>query len=202
MLSVDTNPKQFFDAFFAQSDGRRFFSPRIAIRQALCRMTARYLSEQIRGAIQRRRSAVRVDASPGFELCPAAACQIEQPSEACPAVAPGDKFQIVPCFEHPLIPAWQSFLAANDIGVAGIEFIAAVHRSVQDVMNSLILDTVPSDVTIDYYDDTEWNDIRSDWITQQKLSVFFETGKSALPPARAGEIRAFAAKVAADIRAN
>ena len=68
--------------------------------------------------------AVRVDTSQGFELCPADACQIEQPSETCPAVAPGDKFQIVARFEHPLIPAWQSFLAANDIGVAGIEFIA------------------------------------------------------------------------------
>jgi hypothetical protein len=68
--------------------------------------------------------AVRVDTSQGFELCPADACQIEQPSEACPAVAPGDKFQIVPRFDHPLIPAWHSFLAANDIGVAGIEFIA------------------------------------------------------------------------------
>lgn len=67
--------------------------------------------------------AVRVDTSEGFELCPADACQIAQPSETCPAIAPGDKFQIVPRFEHPLIPAWQSFLAANDIGVAGIEFI-------------------------------------------------------------------------------
>ena len=68
--------------------------------------------------------AVRVDTSQGFELCPADACQIEQPSDACPAVATGDKFQIVPHFDHPLVPAWQSFLAANDIGVAGIEFIA------------------------------------------------------------------------------
>jgi hypothetical protein len=68
--------------------------------------------------------AVRVDTSQGFELCPADACQIAQPGPACPAVAPGDKFQIVPRFEHPLVPAWQSFLAANDIGVAGIEFIA------------------------------------------------------------------------------
>ena len=67
--------------------------------------------------------AVRVDTSQGFELCPADACQIEQPSEACPAVAPGEKFQIVPRFEHPLIPAWQSFLTANDMGIAGIEFI-------------------------------------------------------------------------------
>jgi hypothetical protein len=68
--------------------------------------------------------AVRVDTSQGFELCPADACQIEQPGEVCPAVAPGHKFQIVPHFDHPLIPAWQAFLAANDIGVAGIEFIA------------------------------------------------------------------------------
>jgi len=68
--------------------------------------------------------AVRVDTSQGFELCPADACQIEQPSDACPAVAPGDKFQIVPRFDHPLVPTWQSFLAANDIGIAGIEFIA------------------------------------------------------------------------------
>jgi hypothetical protein len=67
--------------------------------------------------------AVRVDTTQGFELCPADACQIQQSSEACPAVAPGDKFQILPRFEHPLIPAWQSFLAANDISVAGIEFI-------------------------------------------------------------------------------
>src|SRR5262249_11659541 len=67
--------------------------------------------------------AVRVDTSQGFELCPADACEIEQASEACPAVAQGDKFQIMPRFEHPLIPAWQSFLAANNIGVAGIEFI-------------------------------------------------------------------------------
>jgi glutathione synthase/RimK-type ligase-like ATP-grasp enzyme len=70
--------------------------------------------------------AVRVDTSQGFELCPADVCQIEQPSEARPAVASGDKFQIVPRFEHSLIPAWLSFLAANDIGVAGIEFIEDV----------------------------------------------------------------------------
>jgi glutathione synthase/RimK-type ligase-like ATP-grasp enzyme len=67
--------------------------------------------------------AVRVDTSQGFELCPADACQVEEPSAACPAVAPADKFQILARFEHPLIPAWQAFLAANDIGVAGIEFI-------------------------------------------------------------------------------
>src|SRR3954468_5231331 len=69
--------------------------------------------------------AVRVDTSQGFELCPADACQIDSPSLAvtCPAVGPSDKFQIVRDFDHPLLPKWQAFLAANDIGIAGIEFI-------------------------------------------------------------------------------
>src|SRR4051794_3855212 len=69
--------------------------------------------------------AVRVDTSQGFELCPADVCQIDSPSlaVACPAVAPGDKFQIVRNFDHPLIARWQAFLAANDIAIAGIEFI-------------------------------------------------------------------------------
>ena len=64
------------------------------------------------------------------ELCPADACQIEQPSEACPAEAPGDKFpDRTRLFEHPLIPALRNpFLAANDIGVAGIEFIEDAQR--------------------------------------------------------------------------
>jgi hypothetical protein len=69
--------------------------------------------------------AVRVDTSQGFELCPADACQIDAPAlaEVCPAVAPSDKFQIVRDFDHPLIARWQAFLAANDIAIAGVEFI-------------------------------------------------------------------------------
>jgi hypothetical protein len=69
--------------------------------------------------------AVRVDTSQGFELCPADACQIDAPAlaEVCPAVAPADKFQIVRDFDHPLIGRWRAFLGANDIGIAGIEFI-------------------------------------------------------------------------------
>jgi glutathione synthase/RimK-type ligase-like ATP-grasp enzyme len=66
--------------------------------------------------------AVRVDTSEGFELCPADACQ-RTPASVCPAVGQGDKFQILSRFEHPLLPAWQAFLAASDIGIAGIEFI-------------------------------------------------------------------------------
>jgi glutathione synthase/RimK-type ligase-like ATP-grasp enzyme len=69
--------------------------------------------------------AVRVDTSQGFELCPADACQIDAPplADVCPAVAPSDKFNIVRDFDQPLVERWQAFLAANGIGIAGIEFI-------------------------------------------------------------------------------
>jgi hypothetical protein len=69
--------------------------------------------------------ALRVDTSQGFELCPADACQVDAAplAIACPADAPSDKFQIVREFEHPLLPRWQAFLAANEVEVAGVEFI-------------------------------------------------------------------------------
>jgi hypothetical protein len=66
--------------------------------------------------------AVRVDTSQGFELCPADQCQIPE-SGVCPAVAPSEKFRIVDGFVSPLIQAYETFLAASDIGIAGIEFI-------------------------------------------------------------------------------
>ncbi len=66
--------------------------------------------------------AVRVDTSEGFELCPADVCRIDDAS-ACPAVAPAEKFRIIPEFRHPFVEKWEAFLAANDIGIAGIEFI-------------------------------------------------------------------------------
>ena len=66
--------------------------------------------------------AVRVDTSQGFELCPADQCQIEV-GAACPAVAPGAKFRISEGFASPLVARYEAFLAANDIGIAGIEFI-------------------------------------------------------------------------------
>jgi len=69
--------------------------------------------------------AVAVDTSQGFELCPADACRVDAAtaSGACPAEAPSEKFRILRDFAHPLIPRWQAFLAENDIGVAGVEFI-------------------------------------------------------------------------------
>jgi hypothetical protein len=70
--------------------------------------------------------AVQVDTSQGFELCPADACQIDSAaigSAACPAVAPSEKFRIVEGYRDPLISTYESFLAANGIGIAGIEVI-------------------------------------------------------------------------------
>lgn len=67
--------------------------------------------------------AVRVDTSEGFELCPADACVINRDTLTCPADGVADKFQIIQDFEHPLVEKWEAFLAANDIGIAGIEFI-------------------------------------------------------------------------------
>ena len=65
--------------------------------------------------------AVKVDTSEGFELCPADVCQMPS-SAVCPAVAPAAKFQVLEGFTHPLIPRWEAFLAANNIGVGAIEF--------------------------------------------------------------------------------
>ncbi|MFQ5784778.1 MAG: RimK family alpha-L-glutamate ligase [Alphaproteobacteria bacterium] len=66
--------------------------------------------------------AVRVDTSEGFELCPADACRIEDRN--CPAgETPPGLFTVLTGFEHPLVGAYERFLAANGIEIAGVEFI-------------------------------------------------------------------------------
>ena len=68
--------------------------------------------------------AVRVDTSEGFELCPADTCQIGD--LFCPVgeeVEEKPKFQVVTDFDDPILAQYESFLAANHITVAGIEFI-------------------------------------------------------------------------------
>jgi glutathione synthase/RimK-type ligase-like ATP-grasp enzyme len=74
--------------------------------------------------------AVQVDTSLGFELCPADVCQIndlvcpvgEEPAPvAAPSSAP--RFKIIGGFAEPMIEKYERFLAANGIGIAGIEFI-------------------------------------------------------------------------------
>ena len=69
--------------------------------------------------------AVRVDASQGFELCPADACRVDDAfcpvGESGPAFAP--RFRIIDRFSHPIVERYRRFLADNGIGIAGIEFI-------------------------------------------------------------------------------
>ena len=66
--------------------------------------------------------AVQVDTSDGFELCPADACAVGD--AACPATdGPRAKFTIVDNIDAGLKRRYEAFLAANDIGVAGIEFV-------------------------------------------------------------------------------
>ncbi|MBT9153263.1 MAG: hypothetical protein DDT35_01492 [Firmicutes bacterium] len=67
--------------------------------------------------------AVQVDTSEGFQLCPADACQIGD--AFCPAEGgrARPKFEIITGFADPIIPRYEGFLRANEIAVAGIEFI-------------------------------------------------------------------------------
>lgn len=69
--------------------------------------------------------AVRVDTSNGFELCPADACQIND--LFCPVGEPVEekpKFEIIHDVNPEQIARYEAFLAANNITVAGIEFIS------------------------------------------------------------------------------
>jgi hypothetical protein len=66
--------------------------------------------------------AVEVDTSEGFELCPADACSVGD--TACPATEGSRaKFTIIDDIDAGLKRRYEAFLAANDIDVAGIEFV-------------------------------------------------------------------------------
>src|SRR5437870_349653 len=66
--------------------------------------------------------AVEVDTSDGFELCPADICAVGD--AFCPAGdEPRAKFTIIDRIDPDLKQRYEAFLAANEIGVAGIEFI-------------------------------------------------------------------------------
>jgi len=67
--------------------------------------------------------AVEVDTREGFELCPADACAVGD--AFCPAgEEPRAMFTIIDDIDADLKRRYETFLAANDIGVAGIEFVA------------------------------------------------------------------------------
>jgi len=73
--------------------------------------------------------AVEVDTSDGFELCPADQCAVGD--AFCPVgEAPRAKFTIVDDIDPGLKRRYEAFLAANDIGVAGLEFIADARGTV------------------------------------------------------------------------
>ncbi|RXS41558.1 alpha-L-glutamate ligase [Idiomarina sp. 29L] len=70
--------------------------------------------------------AVNVNTEQGFELCPADVCSVDDafcPTSEASAETP-NKFTITKRFnDHEIIFALEAFLKANDIDVAGIEFI-------------------------------------------------------------------------------
>jgi hypothetical protein len=83
--------------------------------------------------------AVEVDTSDGFELCPADVCAVDdafcpagpraEPNRAEPD-APRARFTIIGDIAPALKRRYEAFLAANDIGVAGIEFVTDAAGSV------------------------------------------------------------------------
>ena len=64
--------------------------------------------------------AVRVETGGSFELCPADVCAIDDRSASA---APAINFTVVDDVDPALIAAYEKFLRANDIEIAGIEFI-------------------------------------------------------------------------------
>jgi len=65
--------------------------------------------------------AVQVDASDGFELCPADACNVEE--KFCPTNPDGNKFMIVKDYKNPELKKYADLLKSNGIEIAGIEYI-------------------------------------------------------------------------------
>ena len=67
--------------------------------------------------------AVQVDATEGFELCPADPCNLEE--KYCPVNADGNKFMILKDYKNNEISKYQSLIKSNGIEIAGIEYIKA-----------------------------------------------------------------------------
>ena len=73
--------------------------------------------------------AVQVDTSKGFQLCPADVCQIGD--VFCPVgVTQKPKFKIIEDFTNPILEKYARFLEANNIHIAGIEFITDEHGEI------------------------------------------------------------------------
>ena len=65
--------------------------------------------------------AVQVDATDGFELCPADLCNTEE--KFCPTNPDGNKFMIIKDYKNNEIKKYENLLKTNGIEIAGIEYI-------------------------------------------------------------------------------
>jgi len=65
--------------------------------------------------------AVQVDATEGFELCPADPCNLEE--KYCPANPDGNKFMILKDYKNNEISKYQLLIKSNGIEISGIEYI-------------------------------------------------------------------------------
>ena len=78
--------------------------------------------------------AVSIDASNGFQLCPADSCNVGD--AFCPVGESSEsKFKILDDYANPDIDKYKDFLSENDIGVGALEYAEDVHgrRYVYDV---------------------------------------------------------------------
>ena len=75
--------------------------------------------------------AVRVNTEQGFELCPADSMRARRRVlPATTTAAPAPRFNIIDGIDPSLRRRYENFLAANGIGIAGIEFIVDAHGTV------------------------------------------------------------------------
>lgn len=81
--------------------------------------------------------AVQVDATGGFELCPADQCETENQAEDefCPADNTNGGFQILKGYKDTAIPTYEKFLAEHGIEIGAIEYVEneACERFVYDI---------------------------------------------------------------------
>lgn len=77
--------------------------------------------------------ALEVDATSGFELCPADVCQAD--NLFCPAGTENTGFKIIENYNDPFITIYEKFLKDNDIQVGAIEYLEDINgnRFVFDV---------------------------------------------------------------------
>jgi len=88
---------------------------------------------------------VQVDASESFELCPADACNTDD--QFCPTNSDGNKFMIIKDYKNTEIHSYENFLKANNIEIAGIEYITDANgvRFTYDVNTNTNYNSVAED---------------------------------------------------------